>query len=47
MMPLLYSLGQHGALEAANDRLTRDERLFIVIPTAAEVDQRAVTCVRR
>ena len=43
MMPFLYSLGQHGALEAANDRLTRGERLlaflddtFIVTPTAAE-----------
>ena len=43
MMPLLYSLGQHGALEAVNDRLTRGERLlaflddtFIVAPIAAE-----------
>ena len=42
MMPLLYSLGQHGVFEAANDRLTRGERLlaflddtFIVTPTAA------------
>ena len=44
MMPLLYSLSQHVALEAANDCLTRGERLlaflddtFIVTPTAAEV----------
>ena len=44
VMLLLYSLGQHGALEAANDRFTRGERLlaflddtFIVTPTAAEV----------
>ena len=41
MMLLLYSLGQHGALEAVNDRLTRGERLlaflddtFIVTPTS-------------
>ena len=44
MMPLLCSLGQHGALETVNDRLTRGGRLlaflddtFIVTPTAAEV----------
>ena len=43
-MPSLYSLGQHGALEAANDRRTRGEQLFaflddtyIVTPTAAKV----------
>ena len=44
MMPLLYCLGQHGALEAANTSFTRGERLlaflddtFIVTPTAVEV----------
>ena len=44
MMPLLYSLGQHGALEAASNHFSRGERLFaflddtyIVTPTAAEV----------
>ena len=44
VMPLLYCLGQHGALEAANTSFTRGERLlaflddtFIVTPTAVEV----------
>ena len=44
MMPLLCSLGQHGALESTNDRITRGERLlaflddtFIVTSTEAEV----------
>ena len=44
MMPLLYFLGQHGALEFANTSFTRGERLlaflddtFIVTPTAVEV----------
>ena len=44
MMPLLYSLGQQGALEAAHSQFTRGERLlaflddtFIVTPNAAAV----------
>ena len=44
MMPLLYSLGQHGALEAAHSQFTRGERLlaflddtFIVTPNATAV----------
>ena len=31
MMPLLYSLGQHGALEAANDRFTRGRTILVVL----------------
>ena len=51
MMPLLYSLGQHGALEVAHSQFTQGERLFaflddtfIVTPTAAGVGH-AYGCV--
>ena len=53
-MPLLYSLGQHGALEAAHSQFTRGERLlaflddtFIVTPNAAAVGPAYGVCSRR